>query len=142
MANGDKPCQGIEAAGRVVVNGHLKCHAQSAKSLSPRHRLSQEPDTDAAPPAGRSHPQTQNLPLASDGPAQNEADGITRLACNEAERPWHLENSRQRLGAPGIFEALPVKRSQNVGVRVAGRNKLQVLWGAHRGALKRRQARL
>jgi hypothetical protein len=35
-----------------------------------------------------------------------------------------------------------VKRGQNVGVRVAGRDKLQVLWGVHRRALKRRQARL
>lgn len=141
MANGDKPCRGVEAAGRVVVNSHLKSHSQSAKSLSPRQRLGQEPDTDATPPARRRHPQTQDLPLASDGPAQDEADGITRLTCDEAKCPWRFENPRYRLGAPSIFEALSMKRGENVGVRVAGCNKLRVLWGVHRCALKRRQAR-
>ena len=88
------------------------------------------------PPARRRHPQTQDLPIACDAPAQDEADGIIRLACNKAERPRHLENPRHRLGGPGIFEALSVKRGQNVGVRIARRNNLQVLWGAHRRPLK------
>jgi hypothetical protein len=140
MADGDKPYRCIEATGRAVVNGRLKNHAESAASLSPHQRLKQEAATNAVPPVCRRHPQTQNFALASDGPAQDKAGGIARPTCNETEGPRHLENPGHRIGGPGVFKALLVKRGQNVGVLVADRNKLRALYGAHRRALTLRRS--
>jgi hypothetical protein len=129
MADGDKPSRRVETAGRAVVNSHLKSHSQSAACLSSHQRLGQESATNAAPPACRHHPQTQDFALASNGPAQDKAGGIAAPARNDAEGPGHLENPGHRIGGPGVFEALMVKRGQNLGMLVAGRNKL---CGAHR----------